>query len=934
MKTLSLGLIVVLASAVWAEDKTDVLPKFLPFDSSRSINCGHDTIVGPVDPKPEGLAPWEMLAQYLIDQVDDVTARWEKTYESLDTPEKVHEYQSRLRQRFIEAIGGCPERTLLNTRITGIARRPGYRVEMVLFESQPGCFVTGNLFVPESDTYKAPYPGVLVPCGHFIEAKAAGAYQSMGALLALNGMVGFVFDPIDQGERIQVPSSGVTNVEGHDALGPGSVLLGRNTSYFYRWDAVRALDYLESRPEVDPARLGCTGNSGGGTQTLLLSSSDVRIVAAAPSCSLSRMASKLRLSPGDIEQHVYGQLVFGLDEHDYVMMRAPDARWFICTTTQDFVDIHSAWWSVRYAKRLFTRLGFPERLNLLEEDAPHSYGKIQREAVARWMTLWLKNENSVIEEPKIDLFTEEELRVTPRGSVMLLDGARTAYDLNADYERELAQVRQELWRTEQTAELLHHVREIAGIRPVDDLPALEVKSVGAFERFGAAVEKLILKPEKGIYLPALLFLPKSGARDGRVLYLHEKGISDAVEASGVIETLVRQGRVVLAVDVRGTGETEEVDDRRENYNYYRAHDLGRSIVGMQAEDVLWCARYLATDNDAYAWEASAVTLAVVGAVGVPALHAAALEQQLFANVQIRNSLVSWDDVVHTPVPENQLSSVVHGALKVYDLPDLVRSLGSKIQVDQPLGANGRPLDNPAPDTQTVLLHQWRFDGESDRRTPDSVGGADAVLCGAAMIRDGSLDLSTNPNSGDVNAAGAGWVDLPIAKTLAALDRGATFEAWITEKETHKEAKLWSFGSSSFDEMYLWPEYGNGYSHVVAGIRVDKEAPWRNACTSLPLALGQPHHIVVTFYGDEWTRELKLYVDGNCCFRMGAPELPARITEFSHCFLARHCEPDNQGTPLWSGKIHEFRVHKGALTYEQIRANFENGPVQTSELGGR
>ena len=124
-----------------------------------------------------------------------------------------------------------------------------------------------------------PFPGVIVPCGHAGEAKAYEAYQTMGALLALNGMAALVFDPIDQGERSQMPSA-LPQIQGttaHTMLGVGSILLGRSTARFEIWDGMRAIDYLQSRPEIDPNRIGCTGNSGGGTQTSYLMALDDRI---------------------------------------------------------------------------------------------------------------------------------------------------------------------------------------------------------------------------------------------------------------------------------------------------------------------------------------------------------------------------------------------------------------------------------------------------------------------------------------------------------------------------------------------------------------------------------------------------------------------------------------------------------------------------------
>ena len=115
----------------------------------------------------------------------------------------------------------------------------------------------------------------------------------MGALLALNGMVALVFDPIDQGERGQLLGKNgwpeLQGTAGHTMVGIGCILLGQNTARFEIWDGIRAIDYLQSRPEVDPQRIGCTGNSGGGTQTSYLMALDDRDPAAAPSCYITSM---------------------------------------------------------------------------------------------------------------------------------------------------------------------------------------------------------------------------------------------------------------------------------------------------------------------------------------------------------------------------------------------------------------------------------------------------------------------------------------------------------------------------------------------------------------------------------------------------------------------------------------------------------------------
>ena len=325
-----------------------------------------------------------MMHRYLMRQAAQAAQHWRTDYEARKSPEDIAAYQKQMRETCLKSIGGLPERTPLNPQVTGTVSRPGYHVEKILFESQPKHYVSALLFLPDPQHFKPPYPGVLVPCGHILIAKGHPEYQSMGALLALNGMAALVFDPIDQGERGQYLGEGgwpkLCSVLGHCAIGIGCVLLGQNTARFEIWDGMRAIDYLQSRPEVDPQRIGCTGNSGGGTQTSYLMAFDDRIRAAAPSCYLMNTYRMLEtIGAADAEQHFFGQLAFGQDETDFVMMWAPSPV-LILAATQDFFDISGTWDLFRCAKRLYTRLGLAERVDILENDAGHNYNQIQRQA--------------------------------------------------------------------------------------------------------------------------------------------------------------------------------------------------------------------------------------------------------------------------------------------------------------------------------------------------------------------------------------------------------------------------------------------------------------------------------------------------------------------------------------------------------------------------
>jgi hypothetical protein len=202
---------------------------------------------------------------------------------------------------------------------------------------------------------------------------------------------------------------------------------------------------------------------------------------------------------------------------------------------------------------------------------------------------------------------------------------------------------------------------------------------------------MILTPENGVDLPALMFEPGSARRS--VLYIHEAGKQTDAAPGGPIDNLVKAGRRVLAVDLRGRGETQPGKggnlsgatggDWKEVFTAYL---LGRSYVGMRAEDVLMCARLLEQESG------KPVEMIAVGNVGVPALHAAALEPGLFSSVKLVRTLTSWSNVIEHGRSVNQQVNAVHGALTSYDLPDLAGILGEKLIIKEPLDALGKPVE--------------------------------------------------------------------------------------------------------------------------------------------------------------------------------------------------------------------------------------------------
>jgi hypothetical protein len=281
---------------------------------------------------------------------------------------------------------------------------------------------------------------------------------------------------------------------------------------------------------------------------------------------------------------------------------------------------------------------------------------------------------------------------------MNLDGARSTYDLNRDFEKDLAGRRKKQWANKGRAELLDEVRRLTGIRKLAELPEAKVINSGTVERDGYQIRKMILTPEDGIYLPALMFVPDSEAKHPTVLYIHERGKATAIEP---IEAIVKSGKCVLAVDVRGTGETQQSKQNKftdaiglDWKDVFTAYLLGRSYVGMRTEDVLVCARVAGIlpairGRDALD-TAGPVELIAAGNVTIPALHAAALEPDLFGSVKLTGMLSSWSNVIESGRSYNQQVNSVHGALTTYDLPDLTATLGDKLIIKEPLNALGQP----------------------------------------------------------------------------------------------------------------------------------------------------------------------------------------------------------------------------------------------------
>jgi cephalosporin-C deacetylase-like acetyl esterase len=603
-------------------------------------------------------------------------------------PEQLEERRRQVRQAILRGIGGLPQRTPLNARITGVIERDDHRIEKLVFESLPGFYVTANLYLPK--TGRPPYPAVLYPLGHEPGAKAYPVWQQMLVTLARNGYVALAWDTLGQGERIQLwdedfrASKVRSSTVEHTMLGIQCLLVGDSLARYTIWDGLRALDYLLSRPEVDPKRVAVTGNSGGGTHTAYLAALDDRLQVAAPSCYLTSWQRLLEtIGPQDAEQCFPGWLAAGMDHADFVLAFAPKP-YLMLAAIRDFFSIAGARRTFEEARGLYERAGAADRIALVEADDGHGYSKPRRLAAYRWFDRWLKGADAAGGETEAPIAREDELWVTKTGQLATSLGGETVFTLNRKRAEALRRPAPPVSREE--------VRRRIAFRTPEG--PLSVRPLGAIERTGYRLEKLLYQTEPGIEIPALLAIPESPpGRKPAALLVHGQGKS---AAQAEMEALVRAGLVVLAIDARGWGETRSAAGKSTDWaRYFGDYDsamtallLDRPLVGQRAADISRGLDLLAQRPEV---DSARICAVGIGAGGVPLLHAAALDERL-RKIALDRTLASYESVVRRPIHQGVFENVIFGVLQAYDLPDLAAGLAPrKLWLIDPADPLGEPL---------------------------------------------------------------------------------------------------------------------------------------------------------------------------------------------------------------------------------------------------
>jgi dienelactone hydrolase len=528
--------------------------------------------------------------------------------------------------------------------------------------------------------------------------------QRLGAYLARRGFVVLVYDSAGQGERQQywdpvmartLLSPGTTTwfvTTEHGYAGGQTILVRDNYGAYLVWDGIRALDYLSERRDVDPGKLACTGTSGGGLQTEVLSAIDPRIKVSIPVCY------------GGCAPDTPARRGVGMTDVDALI--APRPLLMVEATGDPRAAVAGKQKRHELISKLYALSDAAERTEFAIFDEPHGYGDAIRQGAYRWLSRWLRGAEptaSDLREDPIVVEPDSALACTTTGQVKTSLGGETVYSLN---RAEAARIRDRdplpasreawlAWRSRLHAEV---ESRIALSRTK---PAAEARTLDREDRGSYLLEKVVYYSEPDVYVPAVLLLPKTpGSAMPAVVFVTEGGKT----APGVVETYLRplaeRGVAVLAIDPRGTGETAPAGNTENSYRsftgdhessfMYNALSVGATPLGMRTRDVLGGVDYLRSRPDI---DARRISLIGQGSsAGLPVLHAAALDETV-RGAAITGTLASYAAIVDHEIYTQRYVMFTPGVLRKYDLPEVAALVAPRpLVLINAVDQGQRPLD--------------------------------------------------------------------------------------------------------------------------------------------------------------------------------------------------------------------------------------------------
>lgn len=623
-----------------------------------------------------------MIQNNYIQEVRDISKKHHDKVYGLNSKKQALKYQSDIRKKINDCLGPFPEKAPLNPVITGKLDRDGYTVENVIYESRPGFKVTANLYIPENDG--RPMPAVLGTCGHAREAKSS-AYQYFAQSLARKGYVVLIFDCTGQGERLQYPTEGRESAikwgtTEHIYSGSPLTLTGESLAGWYVWDAIRGIDYLCSRPEVDQRYIGVTGNSGGGTQATWLCGVDSRLTMAAPSCFVTTIRRNLENQEvQDAEQYVMKGLSQGLDHFDYIAAMAPKPV-ILITQEKDFFDTRGTQETYEMLKHFYRLMDAEDNIQLFRGDDYHGFHQPAREAMYGFFN-HVTGVNDDSKEPEIVLEKDEDLWCTPNGQLTKQE-SRTIPDILKEQSVGLKKDRGSI----SSSQLKKSLVQVLGLPDQYEVKDYRIYRSRKEELFPKPfVTDMFVETEPGIHNSVYrlndenIYSRPHGSPQKALLYVSHLGMDDELINDSKVRDIINDHAdfAIYTCDSRGIGQTlpntrvsYSIPHNTEYFYGMVSNMLDEPLLGKRTYDLLCVLNWLKNIGH------TQITVLGNGWGTLSATFASVLNDSV-EKVILKNALSSYSDIAESTFYNWPVSAFPMGVLQHFDLPDCYRELESK-----------------------------------------------------------------------------------------------------------------------------------------------------------------------------------------------------------------------------------------------------------------
>lgn len=632
------------------------------------------TIQQPVEPS---LDLRDMLRQYLIERslLCMQQARLRKT--SFGDKNDFETYKQTVRMSVRNIYGVLPvgkNAEVICAEVSSSFTGDGYRIENLLFESHPGWKVCATVFIPTN--YLPPFPAIVVPCGH--SGRDQNDHHIPARYFAKNGYLSVLVEAPGMGEKWQ------DNDHFTDGILP--YLVGQTSSRYFVADALRAIDYLETRSDVDMhCGVAITGVSGGGVTTILSALLDDRITLASPSCAVAPLSTLdiTQCYAGCPESHMWRRYADMLDEADLLCALAPTPVLMMTGALDEVFLIKDVNTLINEVGAFYVKCGADDAYSSFIDNKGHCYSLTQAKQFIEFANrMLLKHPNRKIVEPS----DADEISEPPVHLLANPGQSSTIHSLTRNKACEL-----ENERSNSTESIQEVVRQLLGVGESVLIP--DSRCGAPLRAFTHSWQQLILNPEPGIELPATLLTPVARPSHS-ILHIDDSGRNRLLVKNGPLATAagflgsVDECSVVMSVDLRGWGDTAPAVYPYDlvpwgGVDRYMAHTstaLGDPVMFMRVRDALASLAYLRSQQNV---DTTRIVITGCGLGGVVALIAAAADGNV-AGVVVWDSLVSFKSLVDVENFAWSAETVVPNVLLHFDLPELSASLPIPVKIINPL----------------------------------------------------------------------------------------------------------------------------------------------------------------------------------------------------------------------------------------------------------